>query len=62
MAIETYFCRECGREERVGAGAEAPECCGEVMTPREGLSPPHPMTAETDRFEDEDEPFDEAGQ
>jgi hypothetical protein len=59
MATITYACKECGAEKTVDSGLPAPDCCGETMSPLMAGPPPHPMTAETDRFEDEDEAFDD---
>jgi hypothetical protein len=59
MDTMTYFCKECGGEKTVEVVAGAPECCGEKMTVRRADPPPHPMTAEADRLEDEDDAFDD---
>ena len=59
MAKVTYACRECGEEKTVETGVDVPECCGAAMHVLPVHEQPHPMTAEADRFEDEDDAFDD---
>jgi hypothetical protein len=59
MLSVSYFCEECGQEKTLASGLPAPQCCGEPMRPRLADPPPHAMTAEADRFEDEDDAFDD---
>lgn len=57
--LTTFACRECGKETTVAAGAAVPDCCGQPMHHVPAAMPPHTMTAEADRFEDEDDAFDD---
>lgn len=54
-----YRCRKCDRTQARQAGADAPECCDEAMTPE----PLPPCTtaahAEMARNTDDDEPCDD---
>lgn len=55
----SYKCGSCGKTQEVAPGAKPPVCCGAPMKPGLAEPPPHPMTAEEDRLEDEDGPFDD---
>lgn len=56
MTLDTWRCVECGKE---AAAQKAPDCCGSPMALKAAEHAPHPMTAEADRFEDEDGAFDD---
>ena len=59
MDEKAYECQICQSQRKVGADQDAPECCGQPMTPIPLDQCILSTTAEHARFDDLDDPCDD---